>query len=44
MKLTENGNFGLFAVNGKWKWQTFVCLLQTEAEDFFLGQQTINGN
>jgi hypothetical protein len=23
-------NFRLFAVNGKWKWQTSVCLLQTE--------------
>jgi hypothetical protein len=26
----ENGNFRLFAANGKRKWQTSVCLLQTE--------------
>ncbi len=31
--LTENGNFCLFAPNKKWKWQTSVCLLQTEMEN-----------
>jgi hypothetical protein len=30
MDLTENGNFHLFATNGKWKQQTFVHLLQME--------------
>jgi hypothetical protein len=29
-ELAENGNFCLFAANGKWKQQTSVCLLQTE--------------
>jgi hypothetical protein len=29
----ENGNFRLFSANGKRKWQTSVCLLQTETEN-----------
>jgi hypothetical protein len=29
-ELTETDNFRLFAANGKRKWQTFVCFLQTE--------------
>ncbi len=28
-ELTENGNFCLFAADGKQRWQTSVCLLQT---------------
>ncbi len=31
--LTESGNFRLLAENGKRKWQTSVCLLQTETEN-----------
>jgi hypothetical protein len=31
-ELTKNGNFRLFAANGKWKRQTSVGLLQTETE------------
>jgi hypothetical protein len=31
--LTINGNFCLFVVNGNWKQQTSVCLLQTEIEN-----------
>jgi hypothetical protein len=36
----------LFSAKGKWKQETSICLLQTEAENkfFFLGQQIINGN
>jgi hypothetical protein len=30
MKLSENGNFHLFAANGKWKWQTSICMVQIE--------------
>jgi hypothetical protein len=46
MELTENGNFRLFAANGKQKRQTSVRLLQmrTENEVDFLGGQTINSN
>ncbi len=32
-ELTENGNFRLFAANGKQKWPTFVCLLHRETEN-----------
>ncbi len=32
-ELKENGNFCLFSVNGKWKQQSFVYLLQTETEN-----------
>jgi hypothetical protein len=32
-ELTENGKFCSFSANGKWKWQTSVCLLQTEKEN-----------
>jgi hypothetical protein len=32
MELTENGNFRLYAANGRRKWQTSVSLLQTETE------------
>jgi hypothetical protein len=35
MELTENGNFRLFAANGKRKRQTSVCLLETEMEVCF---------
>ncbi len=34
-ELTKNGNFRLFAANGKWKGQTSVSLLQTEMEVCF---------
>jgi hypothetical protein len=34
-ELTKNGNFRLFAANGKWKGQTSVCLPQTEMEVCF---------
>jgi hypothetical protein len=34
-ELTENGNFRLFAANGKWKRQTSVCLLDTGNESLF---------
>jgi hypothetical protein len=46
-ELTEKGNFRLFAANGKWKRQSFVCLLQMETENeslFSLVGKTINGN
>jgi hypothetical protein len=33
MELIENSDFRLFATNGKWKWQTYVCLLKTETEN-----------
>ncbi len=29
-ELMEKGNFCLFAANGKQKWPTSICLLQTE--------------
>jgi hypothetical protein len=29
----ENGKFRSLSANGKWKWQTSVCLLQTETEN-----------
>jgi hypothetical protein len=32
-ELTENGNFRLFAANGKQKRQTSVCLLRTDMEN-----------
>jgi hypothetical protein len=32
-ELKKNGNFLLFAANGKRNRQTSICLLQTEAED-----------
>jgi hypothetical protein len=32
-EITENGNFLLFATNGKRKRKTSVCLLQTEMEN-----------
>jgi hypothetical protein len=46
MELTENGNFRLFAANGKIETANFVCFLQMETEygSYFLGRQTINGN
>jgi hypothetical protein len=34
-ELTENGNFRLFAANGKRKRQTSICLLQMETEVCF---------
>jgi hypothetical protein len=34
-ELTENGNFRLFAANGKRKRQTSVCFLQTEIGSLF---------
>jgi hypothetical protein len=41
----ENGNFRLFAANGKRKRQTSVRLLQMRTEKVdFLGGQTINSN
>ncbi len=43
----RNGNFCLFAANGKWKWQTSVCLQHTEMKNgslFSFGRQMINGN
>ncbi len=35
MELKENGNFCLFAANGKRKQQTSVCFLQTENGSLF---------
>jgi hypothetical protein len=35
MELMENSNFRLFAANGKRKWQTSVCFLQTENLSLF---------
>jgi hypothetical protein len=42
-KLTENGNFRLFAANGRRKRHTSMCFLQTENRKrkfVFLGQKT----
>jgi hypothetical protein len=49
MKTESNGKWQLplFAANGKRKWQTSVCLLQTEMENqkyVFLGQEMKNNN
>jgi hypothetical protein len=42
MELIENSNFRLFSADGNRKWQTSVCLVQTENRRlFFLGQQTL---
>jgi hypothetical protein len=43
-ELTENSMFHFFCCNGKRRRQTSVCLLQTETEVCFLGQQTIRDN
>jgi hypothetical protein len=45
----ENAYFRFFGANGKWKWQTSVCSVQTETGNgkhkfVFCGRQTINGN
>jgi hypothetical protein len=32
-ELMESGNFGLFAANVKWKWQTSICFLQKEMDN-----------
>jgi hypothetical protein len=41
-KLTENGNFHLFATNGKRKWQTFVYSQQMEMENGSLFSWSVN--
>jgi hypothetical protein len=40
----KNGNFRLFAANGKQEEQSSVCLSKTEQKFVFLGRQTINSN
>ncbi len=42
-KLTENGNFRLFAANGKRKGKLLFVFCKQKYKSVFLGQQTING-
>jgi hypothetical protein len=43
-KTTEKVNFSLFSANGKWEWQSFICLLPTEMENRRLFSLETNDN